>query len=390
MRCRDGWPARARRDERIAAALASLRGRAGRRRGRAGRKEKYLAGGAGRPGRATRRPGCGGLARDEGWSGPRAEQQASSPTGRPRRPAAPRGGPPGPLTIRVRAGAGAAGSGRQARAAAAGRRPRTKPGEPQGPARCATSPTRLAADARPRRRVHPGLQPPERHQLGRADHRHRAHPGHRGIAWSGPMLRQCPARRRAHHRPPPASAPARPRRRRQRPRRGIGLVSWPTPATCPRTTYHRRPGPADRHRQDPRPGESRPRRQRARPAAALGQPAIAAMAARLATPEGIAAYRQRGHIAETPHGDIKHNMGFRQFCMRGKPRVGAEWIHPSAVHNLFKAITCGTSPSPARPPGRPGHLTAQAPGHRPAQEATGPRPQPHPQHQVAHAAIRDT
>src|SRR5580692_5666809 len=31
---------------------------------------------------------------------------------------------------------------------------------------------------------------------------------------------------------------------------------------------------------------------------------ITAMAARLATGDGIAAYRQRGHIAETPHGDI--------------------------------------------------------------------------------------
>jgi hypothetical protein len=32
------------------------------------------------------------------------------------------------------------------------------------------------------------------------------------------------------------------------------------------------------------------------------------MAARPTTPEGIAACRQRGHIAETPHANIKHNM----------------------------------------------------------------------------------
>ncbi len=35
-------------------------------------------------------------------------------------------------------------------------------------------------------------------------------------------------------------------------------------------------------------------------------PATTAMAARLATEDGITAYRQRGHIAETPHGVTRH------------------------------------------------------------------------------------
>ncbi|HEX4657289.1 MAG TPA: transposase [Streptosporangiaceae bacterium] len=70
-------------------------------------------------------------------------------------------------------------------------------------------------------------------------------------------------------------------------------------------------------------------------------PHIAAMAARLATEDGIAAYRQRGHIAETPHGNIKHNMRFRQLSVRGKPKAAAEWTFTCAVHNLFKAITTG-------------------------------------------------
>jgi len=70
-------------------------------------------------------------------------------------------------------------------------------------------------------------------------------------------------------------------------------------------------------------------------------PVIAAMAARLATPGGIAAYRHRGHIAETPHGHIKHNMRFRQLSVRGKPKAKAEWTFVCAVHNLFKAITTG-------------------------------------------------
>jgi transposase len=70
-------------------------------------------------------------------------------------------------------------------------------------------------------------------------------------------------------------------------------------------------------------------------------PATTAMAARLATPEGITAYRQRGHIGERPHGHIKHNMGFRQLSVRGKPRATAEWNLATAVANLFKAITAG-------------------------------------------------
>ena len=71
------------------------------------------------------------------------------------------------------------------------------------------------------------------------------------------------------------------------------------------------------------------------------------MTARLATPEGITAYRQRGHIAETPHGHLKHNMRFRQLSMRGKPKAAAEWQFACAVYNLIKTITTG-------------HLTHQA------------------------------
>jgi transposase len=78
-----------------------------------------------------------------------------------------------------------------------------------------------------------------------------------------------------------------------------------------------------------------------------GGPAIQAMRERLTTPGGIAAYRQRGHIAETPHGHIKHNMGLRQLSVRGKRKASAEWTFAAAVHNLFKALTAG-------------HLTSQA------------------------------
>jgi transposase len=76
-------------------------------------------------------------------------------------------------------------------------------------------------------------------------------------------------------------------------------------------------------------------------------PPIAAMAARLATPDGIAAYRRRSHIGETFHGDLKHNQGFRRLSVRGMPRASGEWTFATAVRNLRKAITSG-------------HLTPQA------------------------------
>jgi hypothetical protein len=72
-----------------------------------------------------------------------------------------------------------------------------------------------------------------------------------------------------------------------------------------------------------------------------GDALITAMTARLATEKSITAYRQRGHIAETPHGNIKHNKRFRQLSVRGKPKAAAEWTFAATVHNLFKAITSG-------------------------------------------------
>ena len=76
-------------------------------------------------------------------------------------------------------------------------------------------------------------------------------------------------------------------------------------------------------------------------------PAIAAMTARLATQDGITAYRRRSHIGETFHGDLKHNQQFRRLSVRGLPRASGEWTFATAVRNLRKAITSG-------------HLTQQA------------------------------
>jgi transposase len=54
-------------------------------------------------------------------------------------------------------------------------------------------------------------------------------------------------------------------------------------------------------------------------------PHTAAMAAKLQTAEGRAAYRRRKWIAELPNGWIKNVLGFRQFSLRGLHRVKAEW-----------------------------------------------------------------
>jgi hypothetical protein len=68
---------------------------------------------------------------------------------------------------------------------------------------------------------------------------------------------------------------------------------------------------------------------------------IAAMAARLAAPDGMAAYRQRGRIAETPHGRIKHNMRLRQLSVRGIRKAAGEWTFACAACNLMMATTSG-------------------------------------------------
>jgi transposase len=75
--------------------------------------------------------------------------------------------------------------------------------------------------------------------------------------------------------------------------------------------------------------------------------ATAAMAARLATPQGIAAYRRRGPLAEGPFGDIKHNRGFRRFSMRGLPRASGEWAFQNTVTNLLKIHATGWAPAQA-------------------------------------------
>jgi transposase len=61
-----------------------------------------------------------------------------------------------------------------------------------------------------------------------------------------------------------------------------------------------------------------------------------AMVERLATDDGAAAYAKRKTTVETVFGNIKANLGFRRFSMRGLDATTSEWRLVCTVHNLLK------------------------------------------------------
>ena len=76
---------------------------------------------------------------------------------------------------------------------------------------------------------------------------------------------------------------------------------------------------------------------------ATTNPHTAAMAAKLQTDEGRAAYRKRKWIAEPPNGWIKSVLGFRQFSLRGLHRVQAEFKLVCLALNLRRMGTMRTA-----------------------------------------------
>ncbi|HEV8283643.1 MAG TPA: transposase [Chitinophagaceae bacterium] len=56
----------------------------------------------------------------------------------------------------------------------------------------------------------------------------------------------------------------------------------------------------------------------------------------LKSEKGIALRKQRGVEIESCFGDIKHNMGFRRFHVRGLQKVKTEWSIVAMAHNLKK------------------------------------------------------
>jgi Transposase DDE domain len=65
-------------------------------------------------------------------------------------------------------------------------------------------------------------------------------------------------------------------------------------------------------------------------------PALRAMRARLATPEGITAYRRRGVTVEPVNGHLKDRHRLRQFSCRGIKAAQAEAELAAATANLLK------------------------------------------------------
>ena len=61
-----------------------------------------------------------------------------------------------------------------------------------------------------------------------------------------------------------------------------------------------------------------------------------AMDAKLAEPENAARYRRRQHSIEPVFGNIKSNLGYRRFTLRGLPAVNSEWRLICTAHNLLK------------------------------------------------------
>jgi len=337
----DAWRP-GRREERIAAALASLRaGRAAAEAARAAKEAEYLgAAAAGTPRGGNSPAGVAVRLAAMKVERARAAQQAKVDAWHARAAAGtPRGGPrpaDPDSYIRVRQAAAQLEKA-QARTGQAERKAAEKAARRRGPG----EPVRNITDPDSRRMpVHGGgfIQGYNTQNVTSADELIIATEltqDTTDVTWFEPMLRQAEdaARHITAHRPPsPAGS---------RPAAGAALIELFL-ADAGYLSEHNvtLPGPARLIAT----GKTRDLEYAARDgseAVTWQNEAIAAMADRLATDDGLAAYRQRGHIAETPHGQIKHNMRFRQLSVRGKPKAAAEWKFTCAVHNLFKAISAG-------------------------------------------------
>nr|WP_269474773.1 transposase [Mycobacterium avium] len=61
-----------------------------------------------------------------------------------------------------------------------------------------------------------------------------------------------------------------------------------------------------------------------------------AMDHKLAQPDNAMLYRKRAVSIEPVFGNIKANLGFRKFTLRGHAGVRSEWRLICTVHNLLK------------------------------------------------------
>jgi transposase len=81
---------------------------------------------------------------------------------------------------------------------------------------------------------------------------------------------------------------------------------------------------------------------------------VAAMARRLKRGARRSRYRLRKQVVEPVFGQIKQARGFRQFLLRGRANVQAEWAILCAVHNLLKLAAARRPAPPAGPIAIPG------------------------------------
>ena len=94
------------------------------------------------------------------------------------------------------------------------------------------------------------------------------------------------------------------------------------------------------------------------PPAATRNSVATTMRERLKTDQGKELYGRRGCIVEPVFGRTKQCRGFRQFALRGKPQVRAEWALIAAPNNLLKLFACqakAKSGSPTFLPITPSH-----------------------------------
>jgi hypothetical protein len=54
------------------------------------------------------------------------------------------------------------------------------------------------------------------------------------------------------------------------------------------------------------------------------------------TPVSLSSARQRKNIVEPVFGQMKFNLGFRRFRLRGLDKAGGEWTLVCLVHNVKK------------------------------------------------------
>ena len=59
-----------------------------------------------------------------------------------------------------------------------------------------------------------------------------------------------------------------------------------------------------------------------------------AMAKKIRTKKGMSIYGKRMHIAEMPFANIKHNLGFQSFLLRGRVKADGEFKLISMIHNI--------------------------------------------------------